>query len=147
MSGLPSWIPLIGEKKNFLKAIIVYPNKNVRMIKIEGDKPTFKVGAESEKREYAVDPKAIYFFNKEPLLFYHSNNASPVMINDLAVAEESMNSVEFRSIIESKAVNDLLTAAGGGGMDWQFIASIVSAVGVVFLIVQGGGLGFLAGGG
>ena len=41
MKGVPSWIPLIGDKKKFLRAIIVYPNKRVVMQKVEGNMPTF----------------------------------------------------------------------------------------------------------
>lgn len=144
--GMFDWLPFGNKSKNFLRAIIVYPNKNVKMEKIEGDKPTFSLGGGDVKRSYAIDQKAVYFFNKQPLLFYSSTKSSPLIISDGNVSN-SMDSSEFRSILESKAVHDLLEASKGGGWDIQFIATLVSAIGVVILFLQGGGMGFLGIGG
>jgi len=144
--GMFNWLPFGKKNKNFLRAIIVYPNKNVKMEKVEGDNATFSIGDGVVKRSYAIDQKAVYFFNKEPLLFYSSSKSSPLMITDENI-KNSMGSSEFQSILESKAVHDLLEASKGGGWDIQFIATLVSAIGVIILFLQGGGMGFLGIGG
>lgn len=146
MKGFPSWIPLIGEKKQFLRAIIVYPNKRVEMKKVEGNVPFFTQADGGFKRKYVIDQKAIYYFNDQPLLFFNSMNASPfhILQNQL---DYTMSSTEFNSIIESKVVPELLEASKGGGWDIHFIASIISAVGVILLLINSGGLGFLGVGG
>lgn len=146
MKGAPSWIPFIGEKKKFLKAIIVYPNKRVKMKNIEGDNPTFTISDGQIKRTYTIDPKAIYFFDNQPLLFFNSSTSSPFLITPKDISL-TMDSSEFQSIIESKAVSELLEASKGTGMDLHFIASIVSAVGVILLLLTSGGLSFLNFGG
>lgn len=143
--GLGYFLPF-GKKKHFVRAIIVYPNKRVVMKKVEGDKPTFAVSDGEIKRSYAIDQKAVYFFEKEPLLFYNSGGSSPIIFSDTGL-KPVMSSAEFTSILESKAVNDLLEASKGQQWDWHFIASMVSAVGVILLFLQGGGLGFLGIGG
>lgn len=143
--GFWDFLPF-GKKKEFLRAIIVYPNKRVVMQKVEGDKPTFSVSDGQIKRSYAVDQKAVYFFEKQPLLFYVSGESSPLMIGNNGIVP-TMSSAEFTSILESKAVNDLLEASKGNNWDWHFIASLVSAIGVILLFLQGGGLSFLGVGG
>lgn len=145
MKGVPSWIPLIGEKKKFLKAVIVFPNKNVRMVNVEGDKPTFTLSDGQMKRTYVVDQKAIYFFDNQPLLFFNSATSSPFLIGNDAL-DFTMSSSEFQSIIESKAVSELLEASKGGGWDIHFIASVISAIGVILLLATSGGFSFLTGG-
>ena len=137
----------LKRNNSLLKAIIVYPNKNVKMLKVEGNKPSFTASDGLNNRRYMIDQKAIYFFNKEALLFYHSMHSSPILIHNEGSIGNSMSSSEFQSIIESKVINELLEASKGGGWDIQFIATMVSAVGVVILIMQGGGLNFLMGGG
>lgn len=142
--GIMNYLPF-GKNKYYLSALIVYPTKKVKKVKIEGDKPTFAVDDGQFKRMYAIDQKAIYFFNKEPVLFYTSGSSSPLIIgNDI---QSSMNSSEFRSILESKAVSEILEASKGSGLDLHFIASVISAIGVIILFLQNGGLGFLGVGG
>lgn len=143
-----NWLPFV-KGKNKLKAIVVYPNKNVKMVNVEGDKQDFTLTENKVVRRYVIDSKAIYFFNKEPLLFYHYAHSSPIYINvdNGEGLERSMNSIEFQSIIESKAVSELLEASKGNKWDIHFIISVVTAVGVVILLLNSGGLGFLTGGG
>ena len=142
VKGIWSWIPLVGEKKYYIKAIIVYPNKNVRMKKVFGDVKTFDVTEEKQTRKYSIDTKAIYHFDGEPVSFYDSSKSSPVLIEvfEQKGVKPSMNAQEFQSIIESKAVAEMLEATRGTSWDIQFIATIISAVGVVILLLTSGTL-------
>jgi len=129
-------------KAKTLKAIIVYPSKKVLMRKVDDSVNTFSIGEGALKRSFQIDEKAIYFFKKEPLLFYHSNSASPIIIdeNDL---DSSMSSSEFTSIIESKAVRDLLTGHEQGIFNMTIILSAISAIGVLLLLgMQSGFISF-----
>jgi hypothetical protein len=142
---IPSWIPLIGTKKDYVTAIIVYPNKRVAKKKVEGNVSTFTVSTDKQKRKYAIDQKAIYLENNKPVLFYNSNNASPFLITNQDI-DYTMSSTEFQGIIESKVVPELLEASKGGGWDMHFIASIIGAVTGILLLLNSGGLSFLTGG-
>lgn len=133
----------IGKKK--CQAIIIYPTKKVIKVDVEMDSTRFTVGKGDKIKSYVIDEKAIYFFEDKPMLFYHSEQASPLSIFPDG-QEYTMSSSEFQSVIESKVVRDLMIA--GQGFDWDItlIASIISALGVILLVVQGGGFSFLGGG-
>ena len=133
----------IGKKK--CQAIIIYPTKKVIKVDVEMDSTRFTVGKGDKAKSYVIDEKNIYYMNEKPLLFYDSEFASPLTI-DVEGVGLSMDSSEFQSVIESKVVRDLMVA--GQGFDWDItlIASIISALGVILLVVQGGGFSFLGGG-
>lgn len=124
--------------KDDLKVIIVYPSKKVIMKKVSSTKETFTIGQGIDSKSYVIDEKAIYFFKKEPLLFYHSNNPSPLLIK-VEGQSESMSASEFQSIIESKAVKDLLTAQSAMELNLSLILTIVNTLGIVFLIAANSG--------
>jgi len=127
---------------NDLKVIIFYPSKKVIMKKVNSTKNYFTVGNGAHAKSYVIDQKAIYYFKKEPLLVYHGDNPSPLLIA-VEGQENSMTSSEFQSIIESKAVRDLLTASGGTELHLSLILTIVNTLGIVFLILANSGfIGF-----
>lgn len=128
------------KKKKFLKAIVVYPNKKVEMLKVDSNAPTFEITKDGMSNNFVIDPKAIHFFNEEPLLFYNAQHASPIVLSENGTLLASMSSAEFRSVIKSSAIRDLLTAATGGGWDIQFIMIAVAAVASVLSLVASGGL-------
>lgn len=144
--GLSRFLPF-GKPKEKINAIIVYPNKKIKKHTIEGNKESFNITEGNVTRQYVVDPKAIYRLDGVETLMYDSKHSSPLILTDKEFVT-SMDSLEFRSIIESKAISDLLEAVKNkGGWDLHFIASLVSAIGVVILVLNSGGLGFLTGGG
>ena len=133
-----------GKGKKKCQAIIIYPTKKVVMVNVEMESTRFTVGKNDKAKSYMIQDDAIYYFNDKPLLFYDSEDASPLNISSNSIIT-SMNSTEFQSVIESKVVKDLMVASQGFDWDITLIASIVSALGVVLLVVQGGGFSFLGG--
>lgn len=130
------------EKK--ITAIIVFPSKRIIMHKCPADSTRFTIGKGQNARTYQVDAGSIYYFNDAPLLFYHSETASPVVFVDDQTGF-SMSSKEFQAVMESKVVKDLITASGGVEWDITMIAAIIAALAGIVAVVQGGGFGFLGG--
>ena len=120
-------------KKSVLKAIIVYPSKKVVMVKVDEQKTTFTQGEGKNAKSYVVDEKAIYFFNKEPLLFYHANNPSPILIS-VEGQHNSMTSSEFQSVLESKAVQELLHSEPENVLNMSLILAIANTIGILVII-------------
>lgn len=133
-----------GSKKKKCQAIIIYPTKKVVMVNVEMESTRFTVGKKDKAKSYMIQDDAIYYFNDKPLLFYDSEDASPIKISSNEIIT-SMNSTEFQSVIESKVVKDLMVASTGFEWDVTLIASVISAIGVLLLVVQGGGFNFLGG--
>jgi len=104
-----------------LKALVIYPNKAVKIKTINAKDMRFKLA----DRVYIVDEKAIYFHKKKPMLVYHFDNASPLMFSSIGI-EPSMKPNDINSILESKIVRDLLTATTGN--DFVLYAAIAAAV-------------------
>lgn len=132
-------------RKKKCQAIIIYPTKKVLKVNVEMESSRFSVGQGNKQKSYIIDSKAIYFFNDMPLLFYDSEHASPLKISSDSI-KATMTSDEFQSIIESKVVRDLMIAGNNTQWDITLIASVISALGVLLLVVQSGGFSFLGGG-
>lgn len=128
------------KKKKLLKAIVVFPNKHVEMLKVDSSLPTFEITKDGLSNNYVIDPKAIHFFNDEPLLFYNAQHASPIILSENGSLLTSMSSAEFRSVLKSSAIRDLLSSASGSSWDIQFILIAVSAVASVLALLASGGL-------
>jgi len=127
-------------KKKKLKAIIVLPSKNVEMFNVGGGERQFTQKIGDTKKFYTIDEKAIYFFKGQPMLFYHHGCSSPVMFNDIGELSFSLSSDEMSSLAESKAIQDLLTAAvGDDKRDMLFYITVANAIAsvVILLIVTG----------
>lgn len=126
--------------KKTLKGIIVLPSKNVLMINIDSSNRQFTQKIGDKEKLYTIDEKAIYFFKGQPLLFYHHGCSSPIMFSDIGDLSYSLSSDEMSSLAESKAIQDLLTAAAGEDKkDMQFYFVVASAIAsiVTMLVVTG----------
>jgi hypothetical protein len=112
--GLLGSVVGMFSKKKTLKAIIVLPSKNVEMINVNGGERQFSHKIGETKKLYTIDEKSIYFFKGQPMLFYHHGCSSPVLFSELTGdLSYSLSSDEMSSLAESKAIQDLLTAASG----------------------------------
>jgi len=104
-----------------IKVIMIYPNKGLDISSISAKEKKFNVG----ERAYVVDERAIYYNNKTPVLLYHSDMSSPMIVKVGEVAP-SMTPDELKVIIDSKMAKDLITAASGD-TDWTFYAAVAAA--------------------
>lgn len=137
MWGIDYIINLFNPSAIKLKALVVYPNKAIKIKKINAKDMRFKIGG----RVYIVDEKAIYFLKRKPMLIYHFDNASPLMFGKVKL-EPSMRPDDINSILESKIVKDLLTASTEKDMLFYVVAaaailSLVNAL-VLFGVINVG---------
>lgn len=117
-----------------LKALMIFPSKEIRIMDVKINDNTFMF----EKDTYIVDEKAIYFFKKQPFLFYVKGTTSPLLIRHDG-ADSSLRATEIRAVLESKAVQQILTAAQGDDRGMLFYAAIASAAASILaaLILSG----------
>lgn len=104
-----------------LKALIVYPNKAVKIKSINVKDMRFQFA----DRTYIIDEKAIYFHKRKPMLMYHFDSASPMLFSNVGLSP-SLRSNDINSILESKIVRDLLAATEA--KDMIFYAAVAAAV-------------------
>lgn len=134
------WLKNLFSNKKTLKALIILPSKNVEMINVSGTERQFTHKIGGSGRLYTIDERAIYFFKKQPLLFYHHGCSSPLIFNENGDWSYSLSSDEMSSLAESKAIQELLTAATGddkkGLLFYVTVASAVASI-VTMLVVTG----------
>jgi hypothetical protein len=129
------------KKKNKIKALIVHPNKVIKIQRVPYEEGRFSKG----KKTYIVDEKAVYYYKNEPFLFYHYNQASPQVMTP-AGFEDSMTSAEMRAVIEMDAVNDLLTATGKKEGWTLYVAGAAAVFSLVLLLIEFGVINVAKGG-
>ena len=110
-----------GNTKHDIKAIIVYPNKQIAMKRVKVTEDRFQ----HEGRQFLIDEKSVYFMDKQPVSFYHFKDSSPKIIN-ITNVEDSMKSKEVSAVMESKIVQDILSGASGT-TDWVLWAAVAAA--------------------
>lgn len=121
--GLGDAVKALFTSSPKLKALMFFPNKEIRLLTVKPEQNTFTVG----KSSYIVDEKAIYFFNKQPLLIYVQGTTSPVLIS-VDKSEASLRASEIKAVLETKAVEQILTAAGGDEKGMLFYAAVAAAL-------------------
>lgn len=126
---------ILNKNKQYIKAIIVNPTKKVFMVKVYPENKRFK----HEGNTYLVDEKALYFFNKEPVMFYTYGKSSPIVFSDESGIRFGLDASEITSILESKAVSDLLTATTKDEKDILFymVAGCLCGIVLIFLSLTG----------
>jgi hypothetical protein len=129
-----------SKPKHDIKAIIVYPNKQIEMKRVKVTEDKFS----HEGRVFLIDEKSVYFLEKQPVSFYHFQDSSPKLIHSNGV-EDSMKSKEVSAVMESKIVQDIITASGGN-TDWTFYAAAASAGISLLILLNNLGLLKLGGG-
>jgi len=117
-------IRFFGKKPKKINALFIHPNKDVEIVRVGIENKKFV----KDKLQYIIDEKAIYFWKEKPLLFYRVGYVAPLIFGEEDdVVSFSLSAAEIRSVIESKAVNDLLTA-GTEDFNWTLWAAIAAAV-------------------
>jgi hypothetical protein len=122
------------EKKRKITVLMVYPNKDVSISEVEFASRQFT----KEAMTYTIDEKAIYYYKGKPTLFYYSEVSSPIGFNREGSWDYSLSASEINSVLETKAVRDLLLAAMGedGKLFWICVASAALSL-ITLLIVAG----------
>lgn len=126
---------VLNYNKPSIKAIVINPTKRVEQVKVYPEDKRFV----HEKNTYIVDERALYFFNKEPVMFYIVGNASPLIFSEERGVLNGLDSRELTSIIETRAVHDLLTATTNDdkGMMFYMVAATLAGVVLIFLSLTG----------
>lgn len=132
-SLIKGYIPFLPKKRT-INVLMVYPNKDASIDEVEFDNRLF----EKEGKTYTIDEKAIYYFKGKPIMFYYSEVTSPIGFNKEGTWDYSLSAREINSVLESKAVHDILTAAQGENdmLFWVCVAS--AALGVLNLLILAG---------
>lgn len=117
-------IDIISNTKRKINVLVLYPNREAIIRSVDVTEKTWKY----EDNTYLIDDRAIFFYKSKPLLIYNFGVSSP-LVNKLGVAdvEYSLNAAEINSVIETKAVRDLLTA-GLEDKGWLLYAVLASAL-------------------
>jgi hypothetical protein len=125
---------LFGAPSRKMNVLIIYTNKDAVMKKVDIKDRLFT----HEEMTYMIDEKAIYYFKGKPMLFYRHGVTSPVIFGDAGGVDYTLSAAEVNSVLETKAVRDLLLAAGGGEekLFWLVIANI--ALTAVIILIQMG---------
>lgn len=121
--------------KHDIKAIIIYPNKQIEMKKVKATEDRFN----HQNRVFLIDEKSVYFLDKTPVSIYHYNDSSPKLIGSNGV-EDSMKSKEVSAVLESKIVQDIIS---GGGMSASWTIYVAGAAAVFSLLILLNDLGIL----
>lgn len=127
-----------------INVLFLYPNKDINIFQIDATKKLWTNKDETDKTAYIIDETAIYFWKKKPIILYRHGVAAPIIIGEAGEVEYALKADEIKAVIESKAVNDLLTA-GDDGMDWTRILAGAAAglsllqVLVTFHVIKPGG--------
>lgn len=121
--------------KRELSVLFIYPNKDVDIFQINATQKLWKNTNETDQTAYIIDETAIYFWKKKPILLYRHGVASPIRFGDAGEVEYALKAEEIKAVIESKAVNDLLTA-GDDATNWTLIlAGAAAALSLVQVLV------------
>lgn len=104
-----------------IQAMIIYPNKKLLIKKVNVKEENFKL----DNKSFLIDEKAIYFYKRKPILIYHYENTSPLIISKDKI-KGSVGSGEIESIIGNNIVHDLLS--GQQENDMLFYAVVASAI-------------------
>lgn len=104
-----------------IKVIMIYPNKGLDIFSISAKEKKFNVGSSA----YVVDERAVYYNKKVPILLYHADMSSPLIVK-VGDVTPSMTPDELRTIIDSKMAKELITAAGADH-DYTLYAAIAAA--------------------
>ena len=130
-----------SKPKHDIKAIIVYPNKQIEMkrVKVTDDKFTHA------GRVFLIDEKSVYFLEKTPVSFYHFKDSSPKLIDSNGV-EDSMKSKEVSAVMESKIVQDILSASTGKTDYVLYVAAAAAMFSLLILLNDIGLLNLTRGG-
>jgi len=127
---------LFKRDRKIMKVMFIFPNKDFVMKDVDVTMREFKPFPNID-RTFALDEKAILYFKGKPILLYHVDCASPMIVKPTGI-EFSMNSGELNAMYETTAVKDLLTAeADSNKLLMWLIIGCLAGVAVIIMIITG----------
>lgn len=123
-----------SKPKHDIKAIIIYPNRQIQMKRVKVTDDYFK----HEGRTFLIDEKSIYFLEKTPVSIYHFKESSPKIV-DIKGIKDSMESKEVSAVMETKVVEDIIRGAGGSN-DYVLWAAAAAAILSLLILLNDIGL-------
>jgi len=123
-------------KAEKLKAIIINPTKSINMLNVVPSDERFVLGEKENRTTYLIDHEAIYFFQKQPTSFYIRGISSPLRFDEIKKADFALKSKELSAFMDSKAVEQLLTANTEVDSGWEKYIPYATLGGVVIILLQ-----------
>lgn len=119
--------------KHDIRAIIFYPNRQMSMKRVKVTEDKFV----HEGRNFLIDEKSIYFMDKQPVAIYHFKDSSPKMVRPEGITD-SMNSQEVSAVMESKVVQDIITASKPDLDITLILVAITCVIAIMGLLIDFG---------
>jgi len=119
-----------------VKALIIGGTKRIAMLDVNTQHGSFSLGEKESKTTYLVEPDAIYFFEGKPMLFYIAGISSPLKFDSINKADFALKSKELSAFMDSKAVEQLLTANSEASLGWEQYIPYATLGGVVIILLQ-----------
>ena len=123
-------------KKEKLKAIIVNPTKSISMLNVVPTDERFVLGDKENRTTYLIDHEAIYFFQKQPTSFYIQGFSSPLRFDTINKADFGLKSKELSAFMDSKAVEQLLTANTETDGGWEKYIPYATLGGIIIILLE-----------
>lgn len=100
-------------KKQKLRAYFIDEVGTVTKKVVKYKNNTFEANIQGEKGAYLIDHNNIFYDRKDRMAssFYHTNNPQPLKLNHNR-NEEGIDSVGFKSVLDSKTIKDLFSSEG-----------------------------------
>lgn len=130
--GLVDYVKGLFDNSLVMKALIVYPNKKLIIKNVNVKDYKFSM----DDKSFLIDEKAIYFYKKKPILLYHYNNASPLIISNDKI-KGSVSSDEIKALVSNNIVKDIIS--GSETNDMLFYAAVAAAIlSLISVLIQFG---------
>lgn len=121
------------QKKQAVKAYVVYPNKRVKLFWAIPKDGFIKV----DKKQFIVDDKSFYLGKDNIQTYYYdSNHVEPLNIFNPDKPLSSMTPDDFDTAISAQVAREIFNATAGG-VDKSTIALLLSGVTLLAVIVVG----------
>lgn len=119
-----------------VKALVVGGSKKIYILDVKAIDNHFSIGGEQNRTTYIIEPEAIYFYDKKPILFYIAGISSPLRFDSFNKVEFALKSKELSAFMDSKAVEKLLTANKDDTLGWEKYIPYATLIGVVVILLQ-----------
>lgn len=118
-------------KKKAVKAVIVYPDKRIKMFWAIPKDNTLTIGEKAYLCDASIHP--FYLMNNIPTFTYKHDNIVPIDMESLANDTNEITSSALKALINNKIIKDMYDEMNGSNMNLGMILSIVSVAAVIIV--------------
>ena len=125
------WIIKHFMKKKALKAVIVYPDKRIKIFWTIPKDNTLTVGDKAYLCDASIHP--FYLMKNIPTFTYIHDNITPIDLQNLSTTDSEITSKALKALINNKIIKDMYDEMNAGTVNLSMILSIACVISIVIV--------------